>query len=217
MNGHNGGAHVIQPALLGQVEGVPALCHHTALPITAASGFAHIQRNLVFTGHGGFNVKVRGEHGGGHVAQLRANDVPGAGIQFFFHPIPGELNHTSCHVLVFIAGVADNTAQPGAPVAELRDVPLAVKRGLIVVAAGRHVEHVGCFADCLGSLVEVGFQNPHDLENIGGESRNVPKRIAVGFPFRDQLSPHGGDAFGLIEFVVQRHMFTSLSRQPGRT
>ena len=217
VNGHNGGAHVIQPALLGQVEGIPALCHHAALPITAASGFAHIQRNLVFTGNSGFNVKVRSEHGGGHVAQLCANNVPGTGIQLFFHPVPGELNHASGHILVFIAGVAHDTAQPGAPVAELRDIPLAVKCGLIVVAAGRHVEHIRCFADCLGSLVEVGLQNPHDLEDICGESCNVPKRIAVSFPFRDQLSPYGGNAFCLIEFVVQRHILTSLSRQPGRT
>ena len=42
---------------------IPAFCHHAALPITTASGFAHIQRNLVFTGHGGFNIEVRGEHG----------------------------------------------------------------------------------------------------------------------------------------------------------
>ena len=198
-----------QPVLLGQVVDVPALRDHAAVLIAAAPGLTHIQRYFILRAVGGRKVKVGGEHTGGHVAKLAAHDVPGAGIQLLFHPVPGELHDAPRHVLPLVAGVAGDAAQPAGLFTQLRDVEGFIERSVDVVllflrcARDRHIHHVGDVADGLGALFPARLKDAHDLKQIRGHGRDLTIQLPVGFPLRDELAPGGGEAFSGIQFFFQ--------------
>ena len=192
--------HVVQPALFGKVVHIPPLRHHPAMAVTAAPGLAHIESHLVFS-VGAVKVKVGGEHGGGHVAQLRPHDVPGAGVQLLFHPVVGELDYTAGHILILVAGIPENTTQPGIPLAKFRNVPLVEELLHVQVAGGRHVHHIGDLTDRAGPLFKIRFQDPHDLEQIGAKGCNLPHGILVGLLLRDQFPPHCLHTFAALQLV----------------
>jgi len=195
---------MIHPALLGQVEDVSALRNNTAVPVAAASGFAHVQRDFVLS-VGILQIEVSCEHRGSHVAEFRANDIPRTRIELFFNAIPCKLNDTSRHVFIFVAGVSENSSKPSGFLAELRDIPFVEEIFHVLFAGSRHVHHVGDFADCLCALVEVRFQNSHDLEEIRAKSRDLARCKPISLFLWDQLTPNGLNAFNLFELVLKWH------------
>ena len=221
--------HMLQPILLGKVIDVPALRHHPAMLVAAAPGLTHIQRHLVLRAVGGREVEVGGEHTGGHVAKLAAHDVPGAGVQLFFHPVPGELHHAPCHVLPLVAGVAGDAAQPAGLFAQLRDVEGFIERSVDVVllflrrSRDGHIHHIGDVADGRGAFFPAWLENPHDLEKVGRHGGDLTVQLPVGFLLRDELAPGGGEAFSGIQFFFQHGVppilyccgFIIMEKRPG--
>ena len=199
VDGLDGLLHVVHPALLVEAILVPALCHHAAMAIAAAPGLAHVQGHDVLPVVG--QVKVGGEHGGGHVAQLRAHDVPGTGIQLLFHPVVGELDDTARHVLVLIPGIAEDAAQPCVLLAELGYIPLVKEVLQIFVAACGHIHHVGNVADRAGALLKIRLQDAHDLKQVGAEGRDLPHSVVIRLLLGDQLTPDGLHAASALLLV----------------
>ena len=209
VNGVHWLLHMLQPVLLGQVVDVPALRDHAAVLIAAAPGLTHIQRYFILRAVGGRKVKVGGEHTGGHVAKLAAHDVPGAGIQLLFHPVPGELHDAPRHVLPLVAGVAGDAAQPAGLFTQLRDVEGFIERSVDVVllflrcSRDGHIHHIGNVADGCGAFFPTWLENPHDLKEVSRHGGDLTIQLPVGFLFRDELAPGGGKAFSGIQFFFQ--------------
>lgn len=194
---------MIKKALFWQPEGRAALRHDAAMAIATATGLAHVERYVVLATVG--EVKVRGEHGRRHVAQLGANDVPRASVKLLLDPVFRELDDAAGHVLCLVAIVAEDCAQPRTLLAELGDVPIIVERVEVLLAGHAHVQVVGHLADCLGALVEVGFENAHDLEDVRAECRNFADGVAIRVLLGNQLAPHRLDCLVGFKLVVQCH------------
>ena len=128
VNGIDRLLHVVQPALLRKTVLISPLGYHTAVLVSAATGLAHVERHFVLGAVGRGEIEVCGEHAGGHVAELAAYDVPGAGVQFFLHTISRKLDDTSGHVLPFVPGVTGDAAQPAGLLTQLRDVEGFIQR-----------------------------------------------------------------------------------------
>ena len=177
--------------------------------VAAATSLAHIQSNLIFRSVGGSQVKVGGEHTGGHVAQLAANDIPGTGIQLFLHPVPCKLHDTTGHVLPLIAGVAGDAAQPAGLFAQLGNIKGFVKGCVYIVflllrgTCNCHVHHVGNVTDGFGTFFPAGLEDTHDLKEVGGHGSNLTIQLPIGFLFCNELAPGGGKAFSGIQFFLQ--------------
>ena len=189
--------HMIQPALFFLPIYVSALCYDPAVTVSASSGLTHIQGHLVFS-CGAVQVKIGSKHGGSHIAKFRSHDIPGTGVQLFLHSVSGKLDHTSCHILIFISGISENSSQPGRLLTKFRNIPLIIKSVHVFLAGSRHVHLIGNLADGAGPFFKIRLQDPHDLEHIGTECRNLPGSVFIGFFFRDQLSPYGFHTFSLF-------------------
>ena len=161
---------MVEPALLGKVINVAALCHNAAVLIAAAASLTHVEGNFVFRAVGGCEVKVCGEHAGRHVAQLAADDVPWAGVELLFYAVARELYDTACHVFPFVAGVTGDAAEPAGLFAQLRDVERLIERGVDIVllllwrTGDGHIHHVGNAADGFRAFFPARFKDPHDLK-----------------------------------------------------
>ena len=212
VDGLHGLLHMVQPALLGQIINIPPLGNYPAVLVAAAPGLAHIQGHFVLRAVGRSQVKVGGEHTGGHIAKLAAHDVPGAGVQLFLHPVPGKLDHPARHVLPFVAGIAGDAAQPAGLLAQLRDVKGLIEGCVYIIflflrgPGHGHIHHIGNVADGLGALFPAGFKNSHDLEKVGGHGSNLTVQLPVGLLLGDELAPGGGKAFSGIQFFFQHDM-----------
>ena len=197
---------MVEPALLGKVINVAALCHNAAVLIAAAASLTHVEGNFVFRAVGGCEVKVCGEHAGRHVAQLTANDVPWAGVELLFYAVARELYDTACHVFPFVAGVTGDAAEPARFLAQLRDVERLIERSVDVVlllfrrTGDSHIHHVGNAADGFRAFFPARFKDAHDLKQIGGHGRDLPVELAIGLFFRNELAPCGREAFPLLQF-----------------
>ncbi|MPN51898.1 hypothetical protein SDC9_199549 [bioreactor metagenome] len=171
------------------------------MPVAAASGFAHVQCDFVLSVRI-LQIEVSREHRGGHVAEFSTNDIPRTRVELFFDAIPCELNDTSRHVFIFVAGVSENCSKPCGFLAELRDIPFVEEILHVLLAGSRHVHHIRYFADCLGAFVEIRFQNSHDLEKIRAKRGDFPRRKLIGFFFWNQFAPNGFDTLFLFNFVL---------------
>ena len=208
VDGVDGLLHVVEPSLLGKAVHVAALCHDTAVLVSAAARLTHIECDLVLRALRRSQVKVCREHTGRHVAQLAADNVPRTGIKLLFHAVARELHDAARHVLPLVAGVSGDAAEPARFFAQLRDVERLVERSVDVVllflrrARDRHVHHVGDVADGLGALFPARLKDAHDLKQIRGHRRDLAVELPVGFFLRDELAPRGREAFPLLQFFL---------------
>ena len=199
---------MIEPPLLWEVIHIAALCYHTAVLVAAAARLTHVECDLVLRALGGREVEVRREHTGRHVAELTADDVPRAGVEFLFHAVACELHDAARHVLPLVAGVSGDAAEPARFFAQLRDVERLVERSVDVVllflrrARDRHVHHVGDVADGFCALFPARLKDAHDLKQIRGHRRDLAVELPVGFFLRDELAPRGREAFPLLQFFL---------------
>ena len=183
--------HMFQPILLRQSIDIPSFCHDTTVLVTTASCLAHIQCHFVFCSVGRSQIEVCSEHTGGHIAQFAAHNIPGTGIQLFFHSISGKLYYSTGHIFPFIAGVTGNATKPAGFFTKLRDVKCFIESSINIVflfigaSCNCHIHHIGNIADGCGAFFPVRFKNAHDLKKIGSHSGNLAIQLSIGFFLRN--------------------------------
>ena len=186
-----------------------AFCNYPAVLVSAAAGLTHVQSNLIFRSVGRGQIKIGGEHTGGHITQLTADNIPWTCIQLLFYPVPGKLYHTTGHIFPFVAGIAGDPAQPAGLFAELGNIKGFIKCSIYIPllflrASGNcHIHHIGDFADGCGSFFPAWFKNTHNLEEIGSHGSNLSVQLPVSFLFGNEPAPGGGKAFSGIQFFFQ--------------